>query len=877
MLMIKNLLLNRNDILIKEYNKIVYKINYYEPYVSNLNNSEIINISNILKLRYKKGESLDELLPEAFSIIKECGKRVFGIRYFNSQIFGGICIHQGKIAEMKTGEGKTIMSTMPIYLNALTGQGIHIVTVNDYLSKRDSNLMKHIYGFLNISVSDINSQQSYKEKKNSYLSDITYGTNNEFSFDYLRDNMEYKIKKKRQRKLNFAIIDEIDSILIDEARTPLIISGFSESNINIYIYMNTICKMLIKMISTPDKKKLEPYGDFWIDEKNQQIYISESGHEKIEIILNNFRILSDKESLYESNNINLIHHIIVALRANNLFFLNRHYVIKNKKVVIVDEFTGRLMIGRRWSDGLHQAIEAKEKVKIQEESNTLASITFQNYFKMYDKISGMTGTAKTEAYEFQKIYNLETVTIPTNKPIIRKDKNDQIFKTDIEKYEYILKDINRCYKKGQPVLVGTTNIENSELLSKILIKNKLPHKILNAKNNDFEAKIISEAGKSYNITIATNMAGRGTDIVLGGSINKFIDSVQKNNKLSFYQKTLKISKIRDFWKPLNLNVKKLGGLHVIGTERHESRRIDNQLRGRSGRQGDPGSSRFYLSLEDPLMRIFAGNKINIIMNHLKINKLKPIESNIISKSIELAQKKVESKNFEIRKQLVEYDEISNIQRKIIYIHRNNILNSNENEETINKFILDSLKKIFREYLKHDYIELYFSYLQKIIKKNWKIDLDINRIFEFSPYISKKKIFFILIKYIKIFYKFNKNKIGKIIWNKVEKQIVLKIIDRKWQEHISFLDFLKQGIHLRGYAQKNPKQEYRKESFKTFGKMFNSIKEDISYIIVKKLIKYLKNFKNNMSKNNMRNKSNNLRNNFIYNSVEFYKKKIYKKN
>jgi preprotein translocase subunit SecA len=648
--LLKKLFGTRNDRLLKQLRKQVLQINALEPQTAALSDDALRDCTQTFKDRLAAGASLDDLLPEAFAVVREAGKRVFGMRHFDVQLIGGMVLHSGKIAEMRTGEGKTLMATLPVYLNALTGRGVHVVTVNDYLARRDAQWMGRLYGFLGLSVGVVVPQQDNAEKIAAYQADITYGTNNEFGFDYLRDNMEYRVEDRRQRTLVFAIVDEVDSILIDEARTPLIISGQAEDHTEVYLRMNAVPPLLTRMASEPKPQEPEPEGDYWVDEKNQQVYISEAGHEKAETVLGNLGLLPEGQSLYEPRNITLMHHLMAALRAHNLFHRDQHYVVQEGEVVIVDEFTGRLMVGRRWSDGLHQAVEAKEGVKIQLENQTLASITFQNYFRMYEKLAGMTGTADTEAYEFQEIYGLETVIVPTNRPMVRADQNDQIYKTATEKYNAIITDIKDCKARGQPVLVGTTSIENSELLSELLKKAGVAHEVLNAKQHAREAEIVAQAGKPGNITIATNMAGRGTDIVLGGSIERQTEHIRADNALTEDEKAKRIEAIRSEWQPLNDSVKGAGGLRIIGTERHESRRIDNQLRGRAGRQGDPGSSRFYLSLEDPLMRIFAGDRVRAIMDRLKLPENEPIEAGMVSRSIETAQRKVEGRNFDVRKQ-----------------------------------------------------------------------------------------------------------------------------------------------------------------------------------------------------------------------------------
>nr|WP_041186023.1 preprotein translocase subunit SecA [Candidatus Kinetoplastibacterium galatii] len=824
--LLKKIFGSRNDRLLKQYQVLVNIINNIEYRISELSDSELRSKTEKFRDDYALGKSLDDLLPEAFAVVREASKRVYGMRHFDVQILGGIALHNGKIAEMRTGEGKTLTATLPVYLNAITGKGVHVVTVNDYLARRDAEWMGKLYNFLGLSTGVILSQQTSKEKKEAYLADITYGTNNEFGFDYLRDNMEYSLDNRRQRSLNYAIVDEVDSILIDEARTPLIISGSFEDSSDLYIKINEIPSLLMRMENEPDQQGNELNGDFWVDEKNQQVYLSERGHEKIEDILKKKGLLKQGVSLYDHNNVYLINHVLSALRAWNLFFRDRHYVVQGDEVIIVDEFTGRLMTGRRWSDGLHQAIEAKEGVSVQSENQTLASITFQNYFRMYNKLSGMTGTADTEAFEFQEIYNLETIVIPTNKPMIRKDENDHIYKTDKEKYEAIINDILDCYKRSQPVLVGTPNIESSEYLSRLLKKQGLQHNVLNAKHHADEAIIVAEAGKPGSITIATNMAGRGTDIVLGGNIDRLISDILKNVKLEDFKKNKAISDIREEWKSKNELVKQSGGLRVIGTERHESRRIDNQLRGRSGRQGDPGSSCFYLSLDDQLMRIFAGDKLRYIIDHLKLPYGEAIKSGMVDRAIESAQHKVESRNFDIRKQLLEYDNISNEQRNIIYSQRNEVLESNSLIEFIDEMFKDVISGIFREYVPINSVSDQWNIadLQKRLESEFQISINILDLLsnsgsnDFDLLNSlNKKVFFIYSQ---------KRNLIKESYTGVEKLFLLQSIDYHWREHLSMLEYLRQGIHLRGYAQKNPKQEYKREAFEYFSVMLDKIRHDI---------------------------------------------------
>ena len=664
---------SRNQRLLKQYQKVVRDINALEPAMEKLSDAELQAKTPAFRERLAKGETLEAILPEAFAVCREASRRVLKMRHFDVQLIGAMVLHDGKIAEMATGEGKTLMATLAAYLNALAGRGVHIVTVNDYLAQRDAEWMGRLYGWLGLSTGVNMAQLDHATKQQAYAADITYGTNNEFGFDYLRDNMVYDVGDRVQRALSFAIVDEVDSILIDEARTPLIISGQAEDHTELYHKINAIPPLLVEQIGeeTPDGRgKIERPGDYLKDEKSHQVLLTEAGHEKAEQILTQMGLLPEGASLYDAANITLIHHLYAALRAHALYHRDQHYVVQDNEIIIVDEFTGRLMVGRRWSDGLHQAVEAKEGVKIQNENQTLASITFQNYFRMYGKLAGMTGTADTEAFEFQDIYGLETVVIPPNRPSQRKDRQDQVYKTAQERYQAVVNDIRDCYERGQPVLVGTTSIENSELLSGILQKEKLPHNVLNAKQHAREAEIVAQAGRPKMVTIATNMAGRGTDIVLGGNVDKQIQLIEADASLPEEEKAARARKLRDEWQSLHEQVVAAGGLHIIGTERHESRRVDNQLRGRAGRQGDPGSSRFYLSLDDPLLRIFAGDRVRAIMDRLKMPEGEPIEAGIVTRSIESAQRKVEARNFDIRKQLLEYDDVSNDQRKVIYQQRN---------------------------------------------------------------------------------------------------------------------------------------------------------------------------------------------------------------
>jgi preprotein translocase subunit SecA len=831
--LLKKLIGSRNDRLLKQYRKVVSQINGLESSIAALSDEQLTAKTQEFRDRFQQGTSLDDLLPEAFAVVREGGKRVFGMRHFDVQLLGGITLHSGKIAEMRTGEGKTLMATLPVYLNALSGKGVHVVTVNDYLARRDAEWMGRLYHFLGLTVGVVVPQQANEEKKAAYVADITYGTNNEFGFDYLRDNMEYRVEDRRQRALSYAIVDEVDSILIDEARTPLIISGQAEDHTELYIRMNAVPPLLKRMEVEPKPQEPEPEGDYWVDEKSQQVYLSEAGHEHAESILARLGILPDGESLYEPRHIALMHHLMVALRANTLFFRDQQYVVQDGEVVIVDEFTGRLMVGRRWSDGLHQAVEAKEGVKIQHENQTLASITFQNYFRMYDKLSGMTGTADTEAYEFQEIYGLETVIIPTNKPMVRKDQNDQVFKTNPEKYDAILADIRDCHERGQPVLVGTTSIENSELLAGLLQRAKLPHEVLNAKQHAREAEIVAEAGKPGRITIATNMAGRGTDIVLGGSVDKQIDLLRADESLSDADKNARIEVIRSGWKPANEKVKAAGGLRIIGTERHESRRIDNQLRGRAGRQGDPGASRFYLSLEDPLMRIFAGDRVRAIMERLKLPEGEPIEAGMVSRSIETAQRKVEGRNFDIRKQLLEYDDVANDQRKVLYAQRNEVLEASTVSPMVENLRDAAVTELFRNFVPEESVEDQWEIpsLQRSLEADMHVELPLVDMLEKEQNLTEEDLLHRVVQAGADAYRGKATQVGAESWSQFERSILLQSIDQHWREHLSSLDYLRQGIHLRGYAQQNPKQEYKREAFELFSNMLNRIRDDVVRVLM----------------------------------------------
>ena len=827
---------SRNSRLLKQYGKTVAKINAFEPVLEKMTDAELKAKTPEFKERLAGGESLDSILPEAFAVCREASKRVLRMRPYDVQLIGGMALHYGKIAEMATGEGKTLVATLPAYLNGLTGKGVHVVTVNDYLAQRDAEWMSRLYGWLGLSTGVNLATMDHAAKQAAYAADITYGTNNEFGFDYLRDNMVYDVADRVQRGLVYAIVDEVDSILIDEARTPLIISGQSENNNDLYYKLNAIPKMLTLQIGeeTRDGKgKIEVPGDYTKDEKTNQVYLTDAGYEKAEKILTSMGLLPEGASLYDAGNIILVHHLYAALRANVLFHRDQHYVVQDGQVIIVDEFTGRLMEGRRWSDGLHQAVEAKEGVKIQNENQTLASITFQNYFRMYEKLSGMTGTADTEAYEFQEIYGLETVVIPPNKPNQRQDRQDQVYKTANEKYAAMLKDIKECYERGQPVLVGTTSIENSELLSGILTKAGLPHNVLNAKQHAREAEIVAQAGRPKMITIATNMAGRGTDIVLGGNVEKQIEFIEADESLPEEQKTAQITKLRNEWQSLHDFVVAQGGLHIIGTERHESRRVDNQLRGRAARQGDPGSSRFYLSLDDPLLRIFAGDKMRSIMERLKMPEGEPIESGIVTRSIESAQRKVEGRNFDMRKQLLEYDDVANDQRKVIYQQRNELLEQKDLTELITSLRHGTFTDLFRAYVPEESVEEQWDIdgLEKELQNQWKLDISLKQMLEESKTLTDEDMLAHILETVDTMYQAKIDLVGKEAFTEYERSVVLQSMDTYWREHLAALDYLRQGIHLRGYAQKNPKQEYKREAFQLFSQMLDMIRNDVTRVLV----------------------------------------------
>ncbi|MBL0730269.1 preprotein translocase subunit SecA [Piscinibacter sp. HJYY11] len=827
---------SRNDRLLKQYRAVVQQINALEPQFEKLDDAALKAKTEEFKKRVADGESLDKLLPEAFAVVREGSKRVLKMRHFDVQMIGGIALHNGKIGEMRTGEGKTLTGTLPVYLNALTGKGVHVVTVNDYLARRDAEWMGRLYTFLGLSVGVNLPQMPREEKQAAYAADVTYGTNNEYGFDYLRDNMVYETADRVQRGLTYAIVDEVDSILIDEARTPLIISGQAEDHTELYVRINAVVPKLKKQIGEADPRTgegvIEP-GDFTVDEKSHQVFLTEEGHENAERVLAEAGLLVEGASLYDPQNITLMHHVYAALRARHLYHRDQHYVVQDGEVIIVDEFTGRLMTGRRWSDGLHQAVEAKEGVQIQSENQTLASITFQNYFRMYGKLAGMTGTADTEAYEFQEIYGLETVVIPPNKPTARKDELDLVYKTNTEKFNAVIEDIRSCHERGQPVLVGTTSIENSELISEKLKAAKLPHQVLNAKQHAKEAEIVAQAGRPGVITIATNMAGRGTDIVLGGNVEKQVQLIEADASIPEADKAARIKQLQDEWQGLHEKVKAAGGLRIIATERHESRRIDNQLRGRSGRQGDPGSSRFYLSLEDPLMRIFAGDRVRAIMDRLKMPEGEAIEAGIVTRSIEGAQRKVEARNFDMRKQLLEYDDVSNDQRKVIYQQRNEILEAADLTAQITNLRESTLTDVVRTFVPAESMEEQWDLdgLEKTLREEWQIELPIKEQVEKSAAITDEEILEKVVKAGNDVFAEKLARVGAEQFMPFERMILLQSIDQHWREHLAALDYLRQGIHLRGYAQKNPKQEYKREAFELFSQLLDVVKMDVTRVLM----------------------------------------------
>jgi preprotein translocase subunit SecA len=816
---------SRNDRLVKQYGQKVKEINALEPSMQALSDDALRAKTEEFKQRFTAGESLEKLLPEAFAVVREGSVRALGMRHFDVQLIGGMVINGGKIAEMGTGEGKTLVATLPLYLNAITGKGAHLVTVNDYLAKRDAEWMGKLYNFLGLSVGINLSQMQHDAKQLAYAADITYGTNNEFGFDYLRDNMVFTAEERVQRKLTFALVDEVDSILIDEARTPLIISGQAEHSIDLYNQINAVALQLNV------QKEENGDGDFWVDEKAQTVTMSEAGHERAEEILTSSGLLPEGSSLYDPANITLVHHLYASLRAQNLFKLDQHYVVDNGDIVIVDEFSGRKMPGRRWSDGLHQAVEAKEGVEIQKENQTLASITFQNYFRMYETLSGMTGTADTEAYEFNQIYGLETVVIPTHRNKIRKDAMDKVYRTSAEKYNAVIEDIKQCQAISQPVLVGTTSIENSEIISGLLNKANLKHEVLNAKQHEREAHIIAEAGQPGAITIATNMAGRGTDIVLGGNPEASIHAVRGDANLSDAEKETKATQLKADWQQRHDAVLAAGGLHIIGTERHESRRVDNQLRGRSGRQGDPGSSRFYLGLDDQLLRIFSGDRVSAIMERLKMPEGEAIEHAMVSRAIENAQRKVEGRNFDIRKQLLEFDDVSNDQRKVIYEQRNDLLEATDIGDTITAMRSDTLSNMVATHIPPGSVEEQWDIasLEKELVTEAGLDLPLQKMLEDNPDLHEETLRERIFEAADASYKSKETLASADTMRQFERSVMLQSIDLHWREHLAALDHLRQGIHLRSYAQKNPKQEYKREAFQLFEGLLNTVKAEVTKI------------------------------------------------
>ncbi len=831
---------SRNERLLSKYRKTVERINAMEKDFEKLADADFPAKTDEFRKRLAEGTTLDALLPEAFALVREGSRRVMKMRHFDVQLMGGQALHEGKIAEMRTGEGKTLTATLAVYINALSGQGVHVVTVNDYLASRDAQWMGRLYNFLGLTVGINLPDMDREAKQAAYNADITYGTNNEFGFDYLRDNMVYDAAERVQRVLNYAIVDEVDSILIDEARTPLIISGQSEDQTDLYTAMNRVAPMLTRQEGEENLVTGEGVtkpGDFTVDEKAHQVYLTEQGHEHAEQILNQLGLLPEGASLYDPANIALMHHLYAALRAHNLYHRDQHYVVqqgeKGMEIVIVDEFTGRLMSGRRWSDGLHQATEAKEGVPIQPENQTMATITFQNYFRLYKKLAGMTGTADTEAFEFQEIYNLETVVIPPNRTSRREDQLDRVYKTTPEKYNAAIADIRECYERGQPVLVGTTSIENSEIISKLLQKAKLPHQVLNAKQHEREADIVVQAGREKMITIATNMAGRGTDIVLGGNLEKMVAAIEADETLDDATKQQRIQTLRDNWQADHDKIKALGGLRIIATERHESRRIDNQLRGRSGRQGDPGSSRFYLSLDDQLLRIFAGDRVRAIMDKLKMPEGEAIEAGMVSRSIESAQRKVEARNFDIRKQLLEFDNVANEQRKVIYHQRNEILDSHGLQEQIDGMRASSFTDLVHAYVPPQSLEEQWDIagLEKVLAEDWGVPINLQGMLESSDSVTDADILDKVLAETNAAFQAKLDMVDTEQFQHFERAVLLQSMDNHWREHLSALDYLRQGIHLRSYAQRQPKEEYKREAFELFGQMLDTVKNDVTRILM----------------------------------------------
>ena len=827
---------SRNDRLLRSYRKTVERINQLEQQYASLDDAQLRAQTDIFKKRLADGASLEDILPEAFATVREASKRVMKMRHFDVQMLGGLALHNGKVAEMRTGEGKTLTATLPVYLNALTGEGVHVVTVNDYLAERDAQWMSVLYNFLGMTVGINLPNLDRAQKQAAYQADITYGTNNEFGFDYLRDNMVYDTAERVQRRLNYAIVDEVDSILIDEARTPLIISGQAEDHTAMYVAINAIIPKLTKQEGEEDIRTGEGVitpGDFTVDEKGRQVHLTEAGHDHAEQAMVEMGLLAAGASLYDASNIMLMHHLNAALRAHHLYIRDQHYVVQNGEIVIVDEFTGRLMSGRRWSEGLHQAVEAKEGVAIQAENQTMASITFQNYFRLYKKLSGMTGTADTEAYEFQEIYGLETVVVPPNRLNRRDDQLDRVYKTTGEKYVAAIQDIKECYERGQPVLVGTSSIDNSEIISQLLTQAGLPHEVLNAKQHAREADIIVQAGRLKAITIATNMAGRGTDIVLGGNLEKLVAAATSGGALSDDERRQREQAVREAWQLEHDAVVALGGLRIIATERHESRRIDNQLRGRSGRQGDPGSSRFYLSLEDSLLRIFAGDRVRAIMDRLKMPEGEAIEAGMVTRSIESAQRKVEARNFDIRKQLLEYDDVANDQRRVIYQQRNDILEAEGFIDQITSLRHGAVEDLVRTYVPVGSVEEQWDLqaLQTQLAADWAIQVDLAAHVAQSEAIDDDDLVQLVIEQADVVFNDKLSRVGEDNLMQFARMVLLQVLDSHWRDHLSALDYLRQGIHLRGYAQKQPKQEYKREAFELFGRMLDGVRDEVTRIML----------------------------------------------
>ena len=818
---------SRNDRLIKQYRRKCDAINKLEPTMQALSDDELKAKTQEFRDRIAQGATIEDLLPEAFAVVREASVRVLGMRHFDVQLIGGMVLNDGKIAEMRTGEGKTLTATLAVYLNALSGKGCHVVTVNDYLASRDADQMGRLYNWLGLTVGKILSNQDTEQKRAAYAADITYGTNNEFGFDYLRDNMEYDVANRRQRPLHYAIVDEVDSILIDEARTPLIISGPADDNTELYLAINNIPPLLTRQADEKGD------GDYWVDEKAHQVYLSEAGHEHLEQILMERGLVQQGDSLYSPKNIILMHHLNASLRAHTLFHRDQHYVVQNGEIVIVDEFTGRLMPGRRWSEGLHQAVEAKEGVKIQQENQTMASITFQNFFRMYEKLAGMTGTADTEAYEFQDIYGLETVVIAPHRKMIRIDEQDQVYRSVDEKYRAIIEDVKRCYAKQQPVLLGTTSIENSELLSQMLTKEGIPHNVLNAKQHEKEAQIVLDAGRPGVVTIATNMAGRGTDIVLGGGINKTLDAIRADETLTPEAREARIAEVKDEWAKLHEQVVQAGGLRIIGSERHESRRIDNQLRGRSGRQGDPGSSCFYLSMEDQLLRIFGGDRMRAIADKLKLEDGEAIESKMLTRMIESAQRKVEGRNYDIRKQLLEFDDVQNDQRHEIYGLRNEILESEDISELVKNLREGLFTDLFRSYVPPETVEEQWDLpgLQMKLAGDFGIEIDLQKMLDENDQVTDDDLLQAVIEKGNALYEAKEALVGHESFTNFARSVLLQILDQLWRQHIAALDALRQGIYLRGYAQKQPKQEYKREAFNMFEQLLDQVRETLVKVLM----------------------------------------------